>query len=90
MNLMKQSLRLLAFSAGVLFVNGANPRGTVHARAAAHSFATNAGETTQAKIARAMSAAARGEQRFHMHAGKPRSCWGTTYVCRCAFDAVVC
>ena len=56
MNLMKRTPKLLALSAGVLLVNGANPRVAVHARAAAHSSATDVAETTQAKIARAMSA----------------------------------
>src|SRR6266852_9462850 len=42
--------------AGVLLVNGINPRGTAHAQTADHSSTTDAGETTQAKIARAMSA----------------------------------
>jgi hypothetical protein len=40
----------------MLLVNGANPQGPVHTQAAAHSSAGDAGETTQAKIARAMSA----------------------------------
>lgn len=57
MNLMKRSLGLLTLSAGVLLVSGANPRRTVHAQGAApSSSATGVTETTQAKIARAMSA----------------------------------
>src|SRR5271166_2491310 len=56
MNLMRESLGLLTLSASVLLLNGANPRGAVHAPAAADSSATDVGETTQAKIARAMSA----------------------------------
>jgi hypothetical protein len=57
MNLMKPSLGLLKLSAIALLVNGAIPRGAVHAQAAAApSSATEVGETTQAKIARAMSA----------------------------------
>jgi hypothetical protein len=56
MNLLKRCFGLLPLSASVLLVNGANPQGPVHAQAAAHSPAADAGETTQAKIARAMSA----------------------------------
>jgi hypothetical protein len=56
MNLMTRSLGLLTLSAGMLFVNAANPRAAAHAQAAAHSSAADASETTQAKIARAMSA----------------------------------
>jgi hypothetical protein len=56
MNLMKPSLGLLTLSASVLLVNGANPRGAVHGQATAHSSATEVGETTLARIARAMSA----------------------------------
>jgi hypothetical protein len=56
MNLMKPSLGLLTLSASVLLMNGAIPRHTVHAQAVAQSSAMEAGETTQAKIARAMSA----------------------------------
>ena len=56
MNLMKRSLGLLILSASVLLVNGTNPRGAAHARTADHSSATDAGDTTQEKIARAMSA----------------------------------
>jgi hypothetical protein len=56
MNLVKRSLGLLTLAASVLLVNGTNPRGAVHAQTADHSATTDAGETTQAKIARAMSA----------------------------------
>jgi hypothetical protein len=56
MNLMKPSLGLLTLSASVLLMNGAILRDTDHSQAAAHSSAMEAGETTQAKIARAMSA----------------------------------
>jgi hypothetical protein len=56
MNLMTRSLGLLTFSAGLLLVNGTNPRGAAHAQTADRGSATNSGETVQAKIARAMSA----------------------------------
>jgi hypothetical protein len=56
---MKRNLRLLIFSASLLFVNAANERRAVHAQDAAHNSATDVGETTQAKIARAMSAGPR-------------------------------
>jgi hypothetical protein len=56
MNLMRGSLGLVPLSASVLLLNGANSRGAVHAQAATHSSATDVGETTQTKIARAMSA----------------------------------
>jgi hypothetical protein len=56
MNLMKRSPKLVALSAGVLLVYPANPRNAVHGQAAAHSSATDVAETTQAKIARAISA----------------------------------
>src|SRR5579863_611686 len=56
MNLMKGSIGILALSASVLLVNGANPQGAANARAAAQSSATDEGETMQGKIARAMSA----------------------------------
>jgi hypothetical protein len=56
MNLRKLSLGLVTLSASVLLVNGTNPRGAAHAQTADHSSTTDAGETTQAKIARAMSA----------------------------------
>ena len=56
MSFVKRSLGLLALSASMLLVNGTNPRGAARAQAAAHSSAADAGETTQAKITRAMSA----------------------------------
>jgi hypothetical protein len=56
MSLKTRSLGLLTLAASVLLVNGANPRGAVHAQMADHSSATNVGETAQEKIARAMSA----------------------------------
>jgi hypothetical protein len=56
MNLVRPGFGLLTLSAIVLLVNGAIPRGAVLAQAAAHSSAMEVGETTQAKIARAMSA----------------------------------
>ena len=59
MNLIQRSPKLLALSAGVLLVYGANPPAVVHRRAHAHNSATDVAETTQAKIVRAMSARAR-------------------------------
>jgi hypothetical protein len=66
MNFVKGIFVLLMLSAGVLMATGANPRGTVQAQTADHGTAnhgtvdqrsgTTAGETTQAKIARALSA----------------------------------
>jgi hypothetical protein len=56
MNSVKQMRWLLTLSASVLLVNAANPRGAAHAQMADHSSMTDSGETTQAKIARAMSA----------------------------------
>jgi hypothetical protein len=56
MNLAKRSPGLLTLLATVLLVTGARPRVTAHAQIADHSSMTDAGETTQAKIARAMSA----------------------------------
>jgi hypothetical protein len=53
--IVKRSLGLLTLSASVLLLNGANPRGAAGAQMADHNSMT-AGETTQAKIARAMSA----------------------------------
>src|SRR5437016_8604863 len=55
-HLIKRSLGLLTLSASVLLVNGTHPRGVAHARTSDQSYATDAGETTQAKIVRAMSA----------------------------------
>jgi hypothetical protein len=57
MNAVAKSLMLLTLSAGVLIATRANPRSTVQAQTADHgSGATTAGESTQAKIARALSA----------------------------------
>jgi hypothetical protein len=56
MNLMKRGLGFLAILVSVILVNGANPRIAAHARTSDQSSAADAGETTQAKIARAMSA----------------------------------
>ena len=56
MNRMTRRIGLLTLSAGVLLVNGPNPRGTAHAQTAEHNSATDSGENAQAKIARAMSA----------------------------------
>ena len=47
---------LLTLLAGVLLVNEANPRGAAQAQVPDQSSTTDAGETTQAKIARALSA----------------------------------
>ena len=47
---------LLTLLAGVLLVNLADPRAAAPAQVADQSTATDAGETTQAKIARALSA----------------------------------
>ncbi len=47
---------LLTLLAGVLFVNLADPRAAAQAQVPNQSAATDAGETTQAKIARALSA----------------------------------
>jgi len=61
MNFVKGIFVLLTLSAGVLMETGTNPRGTVQAQTADHGTVdhgsgTTAGETTQAKIARALSA----------------------------------
>jgi hypothetical protein len=61
MNFVKGIFVLLTLSAGVLMATGANPRGTVQAQTADHGTVdrgsgTTAGEATQAKIARALSA----------------------------------
>jgi hypothetical protein len=56
MNRMTRRFGLLTLAAGVLLVNGTNPRGAAHAQMAEHSSATDSGESAQAKIARAMSA----------------------------------
>jgi hypothetical protein len=47
---------LLTFLAGVLLVNLADPRAAAQAQVPNHGAATDAGETPQAKIARALSA----------------------------------
>ena len=60
MNLMTRSFGLLTIWAGVLLVNGTGPRRAVHAQTADRSSTTDAGETTQIKIARAMSAGPAG------------------------------
>ena len=52
----KRNLGFLVLLGSVLFVNGANPRGVAHAQKRDQSSAVVAGETLQAKIARAMSA----------------------------------
>jgi hypothetical protein len=56
MTLMTRNLGLITLSAAVLLVSVTNPPGAAHAQTVDHSSATDAGETTQAKIARAMSA----------------------------------
>ena len=56
MNLMTRSLGLLTLSAGVLLVNGTSPRRAAHAQTADRSSTTDAGDTTQTKIASAKSA----------------------------------
>lgn len=61
MGFAKRFFVLLMLSAGVVMATGANPRGAVLAqaadqRAADHNSGATAGETTQAKIARALSA----------------------------------
>ena len=61
MNFVKGIFALLTLTAGVLMAMGANPRGTVHAQTADHGTAnrgsgTTGGESTQAKITRALSA----------------------------------
>jgi hypothetical protein len=56
MNLGKLVPGLLTLLAVMLIVNVMNPRRTTYAQMADHSSMTDAGETAQAKIARAMSA----------------------------------
>jgi hypothetical protein len=56
MNLGKLVPGLLTLSAVMLIVNVTNPRRATYAQMADHSSMTDAGETAQAKIARAMSA----------------------------------
>jgi hypothetical protein len=52
----KRSLGLLTLSASVLLVNETNPRDAADAQVPDHGSAMDAVETTQAKIARALSA----------------------------------
>ena len=56
MNLLTRNLGLGTLLAGVLCINGTNPQGAARAQTSGHSSTTEAGETTQAKVARAMSA----------------------------------
>jgi hypothetical protein len=61
MNFVNRMFVLLMLSAGALMATGANPRGVVQAQTADHGTVdqrsgTTAGESTQAKIARALSA----------------------------------
>lgn len=56
MKLMKWSLGLLTLSASVVLMNGMNSRSATYAQMADHSSAKDAAETTQTKIARAISA----------------------------------
>jgi len=57
MTFAKRSLALLTLTASLLPVNETNPRDAVQAQMPDHGSATDVGETTQAKIARALSAA---------------------------------
>ena len=52
----ERNLGFLALLLSALLVNGANPRGVAHAQATGKNSAVDSGETTQAKIARAISA----------------------------------
>jgi hypothetical protein len=56
MNLVTRRFALITLSAAALLVNGKNRRSAAHAQMADHRSTTDAGETTQNKIARAMSA----------------------------------
>jgi hypothetical protein len=56
MNAVKRIPGLLTISAVLLIVNVTNPRRATYAQMADHSSMTDAGETAQVKIARAMSA----------------------------------
>jgi hypothetical protein len=56
MNSVKRIPGLLTLSAVLLFVSGTNPRRATYAQMTDRGSTTDAGETTQAKIARAMSA----------------------------------
>ena len=65
MNFVKGIFVLVTLTAGVLMATGANPRGRVQAQTGDHGTVdqrsgTTAGETTQAKIARALSAGPAG------------------------------
>src|SRR5258708_8900475 len=56
MSFVKCSLGLVTLSATMLVVNETNRRDAAHAQVPDHSSATDAAETTQARIARALSA----------------------------------
>ena len=56
MNSVKRMVWLLMLSVSALLVHATAPRGASHAQTADHSSMTDSGETTLAKIARAMSA----------------------------------
>src|SRR6267142_1794403 len=56
MSFVKYSLGLVTLSATMLVVNETNRRDAAHAQVPDHSSATDAAETTQAQIARALSA----------------------------------
>src|SRR5258705_1675389 len=56
MKLMKWSLGLLTLSASVVLMNGMNSRNATYAQMVDHNSATDVAETTQTKIARAISA----------------------------------
>src|SRR5258708_28611516 len=56
MKLMKWSLGLLTLSASVVLMNGMNSPSATYAQMVDHSSAKDAAETTQTKIARAISA----------------------------------
>ncbi len=53
---LKRNLVVLTLLTGVLLVNEANPRAAAQAPVPEHSSATDAGDTIQARIARALSA----------------------------------
>jgi Tfp pilus assembly protein PilV len=53
---MKRNVAFLAILVGVLAVNGVHPRAITNAQTSDESSAVDAGDTAQAKIARAMSA----------------------------------
>jgi hypothetical protein len=56
MSFAKRSLLLLALSVGVVLVGGTNPRVAGQARVSDHSSPSDTNDSTEAKIARAMSA----------------------------------